>query len=121
MAGQEAKRAKRDIFNWTMVVVLLIAAISANYYFIAVPLPLRLVGWLLLVLVMIAFAYKTYLGEKLWKFFKEARNEMQKVVWPTRHETFQTTLIVIAMAVVIAIFLWGFDVFFMWMISSLTT
>lgn len=120
MVKQEAKTTKLDFINWTIVAVLLIAAISANYYFVEVPLPLRMVGWLILVLIMLGFAYKTYLGDKLWKFFKEARNELRKVVWPTRHETFQTTLIVIAMVIVIALFLWGFDILFMWIISRLT-
>ena len=112
---------KFDIFKWAIIGLMLLAGFAANYYFSEVPLPLRIVGWLILVLIMLGVAYKTYAGGKAWKFFKDSRNEMRKVVWPTRHETFQTTLIVVAISIVLAIFLWGVDLFFMWMISLLTT
>ena len=45
---------------------------------------------------------------------------MRKVVWPTRHETFQTTLIVIGIVIVFAIIMWGVDVFLIWAVGLLT-
>ncbi len=100
--------------------LLFVAGFVANNYFKGVPLHLRIMVCLLLVLVMLGIAYQTYVGGKGWKFFKESRNEMRKVVWPTRQQTFQTTLIVVAISIVLAIFLWGVDVFFMWLITRLT-
>ena len=38
-----------------------------------------------------------------------ARAEVRKVVWPTRQETMQTTLVVMVMVVVVGIFLWLLD------------
>jgi preprotein translocase subunit SecE len=35
--------------------------------------------------------------------------EAKRVVWPTRKETIQTTAVVIAFAVVMALFLWAVD------------
>lgn len=115
------KVAKLDVVKWTLIGLLLLAGFAANYYFIKEPLPLRIVGWLILVLILMGIAYTTNAGSLVWRFFQDARNEMRKVVWPTRQETFQTTLIVIAMTIVLALFLWGVDMFFMWAVTRLTS
>ncbi|MEC8716811.1 MAG: preprotein translocase subunit SecE, partial [Pseudomonadota bacterium] len=39
----------------------------------------------------------------------EARVEIRKVVWPTREETTQTTLVVLALVFVMSLILWGLD------------
>jgi preprotein translocase subunit SecE len=50
---------------------------------------------------------------------REAAAETRKVVWPTRKETIQTTAIVFALVVVVAIFLWIVDMGFLWMVEKL--
>ncbi|MDZ7810904.1 MAG: preprotein translocase subunit SecE [Arhodomonas sp.] len=47
------------------------------------------------------------------------RQELRKVVWPTRKETLQTTLIVIAMVLLVAVLLWLLDMFFLWGVEAL--
>ena len=58
--------------------------------------------------------------QHLWRFLQETRGELRKVVWPTRRETVQTTLIVIVMALVSSLFLWGVDSMMLWIIKFLT-
>jgi len=41
-------------------------------------------------------------GQKTIHFIKESRTELRKIIWPTRPEATQTTLIVIAMCVVVS-------------------
>jgi len=48
-------------------------------------------------------------GRDFLNFAKEAVRETKKVVWPTRKEATQITLIVFAFVLVMAIFLWGTD------------
>ena len=48
-------------------------------------------------------------GKAFWAFARESRVELRKVVWPTRKETVQVTLIVIAMVIMVAVFLWVVD------------
>jgi preprotein translocase subunit SecE len=48
---------------------------------------------------------------------KEARVEIRKVVWPTRQETTQTTLIVVAVVLVMSLLLWGVDSLLGWIVS----
>ena len=45
----------------------------------------------------------------MFKFLNEVKNELFKVVWPTRAETIKYTLIVIVFSVVVAFVLGAFD------------
>lgn len=47
--------------------------------------------------------------EKLIAFFQDAVKEMEKVTWPTREELFESTRVVIAVCILIAVFTWGVD------------
>ena len=47
--------------------------------------------------------------EKLIAFFQDAVKEMEKVTWPTRAELFESTRVVIAVCLLIAIFTWVVD------------
>lgn len=48
-------------------------------------------------------------GRATVEFSRESYRELQKVVWPTRKETIQTTLVVVVIVVVVALFLWFID------------
>lgn len=68
------------------------------------------VGLLLVSLVIaLGIAATSAQGSSLIEFSKGSRTELRKMVWPSRQETIQTTLIVLVMVVVIAIFLWLID------------
>ncbi len=47
--------------------------------------------------------------EKIIAFFTDVVKEMQKVTWPKKNELYETTGIVIAMCLVIAVFIYGVD------------
>lgn len=46
------------------------------------------------------------------KFFKDARAEFKKVVWPTPKETTHNTIVVLVMCAVAALFIFGMDSLF---------
>jgi preprotein translocase subunit SecE len=46
---------------------------------------------------------------KIIQFLKEVKNEMSKVVWPSRRETVKMTVIVVVFSVVVALFLGAVD------------
>ncbi|MFV1983577.1 MAG: preprotein translocase subunit SecE [Thiohalomonadales bacterium] len=69
----------------------------------------RLLGMLTAFIVSLVIAKQTVVGTTSWDFGRSAYVEIRKVVWPTRQETFQTTLIVIIMVTIIGIMLWLFD------------
>lgn len=74
-------------------------------------------GWFVLTLGM---GFFTTQGQQAFSFAKEAKIELQKVVWPTRQETIQTTSIVMIMVTVTGFVLWLLDSGMMWIIGKLT-
>ena len=49
---------------------------------------------------------------KLFVFLKEVKNELSKVIWPTRAQAVKLTTIVIGVSVVVAIFIGTLDFIF---------
>ena len=49
---------------------------------------------------------------KIVKFFKEVKSEMKKVVWPSRKQVVNNTLIVIAVVAIIGVIIAIFDAIF---------
>ena len=58
-------------------------------------------------------------GKQFYIYAQESVVETKKVVWPTRKETLQTTGIVFAFVVVMALFLWLVDVSLLWAVKKL--
>lgn len=92
-----------------MVVALVAAGIYANSYFSAESVLLRAVGLLLLAGFTGWIAAGTVRGSAFVKLCFDARTEIRKVVWPTRQETTQTTIIVLVVVFILAIILWLLD------------
>ena len=102
------------------VALLLIAAGIAGFYSLhesaaVVQLAVLLVGLVAAAVVI----WTTDSGKRLFIFGKESIAEAKRVVWPTRKETIQTTGVVIAFAVVMALFLWAVDASLMVVVNKL--
>lgn len=70
--------------------------------------------------VVLAMMLTTELGQRIWGFAIESRQEIRKVVWPTRDETIRTTLLVFAMVFIVGFVLWLLDMFLFWGVRVLT-
>jgi preprotein translocase subunit SecE len=46
---------------------------------------------------------------KATEFFTNVRGELKKVTWPTRKDTYASTLVVIVLVLAVAVFLWMVD------------
>lgn len=55
------------------------------------------------------------------EFMRQVRTETAKVIWPTSRETMQTTLMVILMTFILAIFFFGLDSMFSGIVQFLLT
>lgn len=105
----EATSSTLDTVKLGVALALLMGAVAAFYYFGEVPKLARVVGMLAAVGIAVAIALQTDRGRTLAAFIREAQTEVRKVVWPTRQETVQTTLVVMVVVVIVAIFLWLLD------------
>ncbi len=111
---------KFDVLKWLTVVVLIAGAIAGNVYFENQPAALRIAAMILIGLVVVSIAAFTEKGRKVIAFAQDSRIEMRKVVWPTRQETVQVTLLVVGIVVITALFLWGIDTVLLWMVQYIT-
>ncbi|WP_111498323.1 MULTISPECIES: preprotein translocase subunit SecE [Marinobacter] len=107
-----------DILKWLVVFVLIAAGVVGNLYFGAESLLYRVLGLVALALVAAFVALQTDRGRRFALLLKEARVEIRKVVWPTRPELVQTTFIVVAFVLVVALILWGMDSLISWLVSG---
>jgi preprotein translocase subunit SecE len=71
------------------------------------------------IIVALVVALLSQSGRRFIGFSQQAIDETRKVVWPTRKETIQTTLIVFAFVLVMAIFLWLADKVLEWALYDL--
>lgn len=106
-----------DTLKWLLVVVLVAAGVVGNYYFAAESLLYRVLALLVLALVAGWIALQTVKGKRFSTLVLEARAEVRKVVWPTRQELMQTTMIVVVFVLFMALVLWGLDSLVGWLVS----
>jgi preprotein translocase subunit SecE len=103
-----------------VLALLLVAAGVVGFYFLAEQaLVVRILAVLMGIVAAVVVLWTTPQGQLAFGFAREAAAETRKVVWPTRKETIQTTLMVFALVVVVAIFLWIVDMGFLWMVEKL--
>ncbi len=113
----ETTASRFDGVKWSIVALLVAAAVVGNSYFDDQSLLYRVLGIVALAVVAGLVAMQTAQGAAFWNLVKGSRTEIRKVVWPTRQETVQTTLIVVAFVLLVALFLWGLDSFLGWLVS----
>ena len=98
-----------DAAKWLLVVAIIAAGIYGNTIYAAETLLYRALAGVALAGLVVLIALQTEKGYAAWNLAKEARVEVRKVVWPTRQETTQTTLIVVAVVLFVSLVLWGLD------------
>ena len=106
-----------DTIKLALALLISIAVIVAFYVFADQSLLYRVVGLLAGAVLSVYIALQTEKGRQIWLFFQEAQIEVKRVVWPTRQETVQTTLIVSIVVIVVAMILFALDAFLKWSID----
>ena len=106
-----------DLAKWIGAFAILFGGLAGFYYWSDESLLLRVIALLVLSAAAVFVAVQTEKGRAAWDFVREAHTEVRKVVWPTRKETTQTTLIVIAMVGLVAVILWLLDGLLAWLVK----
>jgi len=113
----ETTASRFDSVKWVVVFVLVAVAIVGNSYFADQSLLYRVLGIVAISAVAGLVALQTAKGAAFWALVKGSRTEIRKVVWPTRQETVQTTMIVVLFVIAVALILWGLDSLLGWLVS----
>jgi preprotein translocase subunit SecE len=109
-----------DKIKLLIAALVLLGALVAFYFFSEQALVWRVLGLLLGVAVAGLVAAQSSAGKNAIAFTRGAIVEVRKVVWPTRKETVQTTMMVMAMVVLVGLILWVFDWFLAMGVEILT-
>jgi preprotein translocase subunit SecE len=109
-----------DVVKLALAIILIVGGLGGFYYYADQSLLFRVIGLLFVLLTAVALVYTTSLGQSFWRFAQGSRIELKKIVWPTKKETMQTTLIVGVMVLFVGILLWMFDGLLMWGIGQVT-
>ncbi|WP_097462444.1 preprotein translocase subunit SecE [Mangrovitalea sediminis] len=116
-ADQTASRF--DVLKWLVVFVLIAVGVVGNYYYSSSSVLYRVLALVAMGIVAAVIAMQTDRGRRFARLLKEAKVEIRKVVWPTRQELVQTTVIVIVFVLVVALLMWGMDSLISWIVSGI--
>ncbi|WFE69293.1 preprotein translocase subunit SecE [Thiomicrospira sp. R3] len=118
----EVRESKNSLDTAKLIaaVVVLVGSIIAYYNFSGLHAVVRVLMVLFGVGAAVAIVYTTELGEGWFRYLVHTKKEVRQVVWPTRKETAQTTLIVVIAVIIVGIFLWLIDMFLLWAVKLLT-
>jgi preprotein translocase subunit SecE len=108
-----------DKFKFALAVLLLVAGVAGFYFLAEQAMILRVLAVMAGTGLAAAVAWQTEQGRRFFDFAKESAAEAKKVVWPSRKETMQTTGLVFAFVVVMALFLWLTDKSLEWLMYDL--
>jgi len=109
-----------DTVKLVLALVVLVAGMFAFYWFEQVALTWRVIAMFAVVGVAVGLVLWTALGQRLVSLSRDSRVELRKVVWPTRQETMQITLIVLVLVFLIGLFLWLVDSLLFWGVQMIT-
>jgi len=103
------------------IAIVLVAAGVAGFYVLADKATwirwLAVAGGIALALGVIAMSKY---GSDLKRFMADSRIELRKIVWPNRHETGMTTLVVFVFLLIAGVFFWGLDLVLAWATRAIT-
>jgi len=116
----EAATSILDVVKQVLSVIFVISGIIAFYYLSDIQLLYRVLGLVVIICLSVVVILTTQFGRSIWSFVIESRQEVRKIVWPTREETMRTTLLVFAMVFTVGIVLWLLDMFLFWGVRLLT-
>jgi len=105
-----------DIAKLALAVALVLGSIAAFYMLPQISWAVRTVAVIAALGAALFITAFTGLGMRARGFIAESQFELRKIVWPTRQETLQTTLVILVVVIIAAILLWLVDMFFGWAI-----
>ena len=109
-----------DKIKIALALACVVGGLVAYYYFAETALVLRVLMVLGGLVAAGVIGWLSAPGKEFFAFAQEAWQEAGRVSWPTRKETVQTTMIVFAFVVIMALFLFAVDTSLAWIVKLLT-
>lgn len=121
MANQnvETVTSMADRLKVLLAIAIVVLGVVGFYVLAQQPTVVRVGSVLAGLIVGALVGWSSGPGRRFFAFAKDSWAEARRVVWPTRKETTQMTMIVFAFVVVMAIFLWLVDQGLQWILYDL--
>ena len=103
-----------DVLKIALAAAALVGGMVAFYWFSEKPQVLRVLMVLGGLIAGLVLLYWSAPGRELWAYMQVSRVELRKMVWPTRQETWRTTLVVFVFVLALAVFFWIVDMGLAW-------
>lgn len=119
---QQAASSYKDTALLIASLALLVGALWAFYYFVGqYNILVRTVGLLAGIGASLFAAYQTQTGQMMWSYVTGAyRIELRKILWPTRQQSVQATLMIAVVVLITALILWALDSTLLWGVKHIT-
>jgi preprotein translocase subunit SecE len=109
-----------DRLKMLLALGILGGGLAGYYLFPEQSQLLRVLGVVAAMVIAWLVYAQTETGRGTVEFISGSRQELRKMHWPTRQETVQTTMAVLFMVFLLAVFLWLLDMFLLWATRALT-
>lgn len=117
-ATEVTVRDPRNLMKWVAALLLLASATLLGRFVPDLNALVEAIVVVVLAVMGLGLVLWTQQGRQFLSLFAASRIELRKVVWPTKPETWQTTLIVLVVVVIASLILWGMDSLFGFAISA---
>jgi preprotein translocase subunit SecE len=109
-----------DASKLVLAAAALVGGVVAYYLYPDQPQVLRVLMVLAGLVLGLVLLYASQPGRELWNYVQSSRVELRKMVWPTRQETWRTTLVVFLFVVALGVFFWLVDMALAWGVRQVT-
>ena len=112
--------AVMDALKLVLAAAALVGGVVIYYWFGDQPTVIRVLAVLAGLAAGLVLLYWSQRGRVLWDYVQSSRVELRKMVWPTRQETWRTTLVVFVFVLALGVFFWLVDMLLAWGARHLT-
>jgi len=105
----EAGPGTLDTIKLAAAVLAALGGFVGYYWFVDESVLLRVLGLFAGLALGVVIAFQSAQGKQAWEFIKGSQVEIRKVVWPSKQETLNTTLVVLVFTIVLAGFFFLVD------------
>jgi preprotein translocase subunit SecE len=98
-----------DVLKLVLAAAALVGGMVAYYWYDQQPQVLRVLMVLGGLVAGLVLLYWSAPGRELWDYVQSSRVELRKMVWPTRQETWRTTLVVFVFVLALGVFFFIVD------------
>lgn len=99
--------------------LIVVGGIAIFYVFGDSSALLRIGVFIVSLILGAGVAFTSEPGRAAWQFAIGTKAEIRRVVWPTRRETIQSTMVVIVLVILIGVYLWLLDALSFWTVYDL--